>query len=303
MTFKDWVWIVALGIGWGAAFMFNAILLREVGPLSVSFLRIALGAATCWVWVLATGKAVPRAPVILWQVLVLGIFNYAIPFAVYPIAQQYISSAVAGIVNATMPIAVVIVSHYWPGGERANPVKSLGILFGFTGIVVLTLPALRGGQPGEAWAILFTLIAPLCYAVAMNYLRRLKGYDPAVVAAMALTGGAVAIGPAMLAAEGVPTIATPEGWLSLAFLGIALTGVAFIAMYALVPRVGATNASVVTFVAPVSAVLLGHLVLGDAILGAHLVGMGAIFCGLLVLDGRLWRRLGARRAVDRQPDG
>ncbi|MFV0358186.1 DMT family transporter [Tropicimonas sp.] len=303
MALRDWIMVAALGIAWGAAFVFNAILLREVGPLSVSFLRIALGALTCWVWVLATGRHVPWGPVLLWQVLFLGAANYAIPFAVYPIAQQYVTSAVAGIVNATMPIAVVIVSHFWPGGERATPAKSLGIVFGFAGIVVLMLPALRGGRQNEVWAILFMLIAPFCYAVAMNYLRRFRGIDPAVVVAMALTGGAVAIAPVMLAVEGVPVIRSAGGAAALAALGVVLTGIAFILMYALVVRVGATNASVVTFIAPVSAVLLGNALLGDAILPAHLLGMAVIFCGLLVLDGRLLRSLGRVLPPDRQPKG
>ncbi|MFD0978878.1 DMT family transporter [Tropicimonas aquimaris] len=295
MSIRDWLIVVVLGIGWGAAFIFNAVLLREVGPLSVSFLRIALGAATCWAWVLASGKRVPWGAVLAGQALVLGVVNYAIPFAVYPFAQQYITSGVAGIVNAMMPIMVVIVSHFWPGGERATAAKSLGILFGFAGIVVLTLPALRGGAENEVWAILFTLLAPVCYAIAMNYLRRLKGIDPAVIAAMALTSGALAIAPVMLAVEGVPRIATASGWLSVLGLGVVLTGLAFIVLYAIVPRIGATNASTVTFIAPVSAVLLGHLVLGDTIAPSHLLGMAMIFLGLLAIDGRVLRRF--RRAA------
>ncbi|WP_068109572.1 DMT family transporter [Tropicimonas marinistellae] len=290
MAFRNWLIVFVLGIGWGASFTFNAILLREVGPLAVSFLRIAFGAATCWAWVLARGKPVPRSMRFYGQALVLGVLNYAIPFAVYPIAQQYIASGVAGIVNAMMPIMVVIVSHFWPGGERATPAKTLGVLFGFAGIVVLTLPALRGGVSSEVGAILFTLLAPVCYAVAMNYLRRLHGVDPAVVAATALTTGALFMAPAMLAMEGPPIIATPAGVVSVLGLGVVLTGVAFIVLYAIIPQIGATNASIVTFIAPVSAVLLGHALLGDEIETAHLAGMGMIFLGLLAIDGRLLRR-------------
>lgn len=289
MALKDWIWVLALGIGWGTSFIFNALLLQEIGPLSVSFLRIALGAVTCWSWVLASGRRVDWKPILAGQMLFLGIANYAIPFAIYPMAQQFVTSGVAGIVNAMMPIMVVIVSHFWPGGERATLGKSLGILFGFAGIVVLTLPALGSGAESEVWAILFMLLAPVCYAVAMNYLRRFAGMDPAVIAAMALTAGALAIAPAALAAEGAPVIATVEGWVSLVGIGVVLTGLSFIAMYGLVSRVGATNASTVTFVAPVSAVLLGHLLLGDAVEAAHLAGMALIFCGLLVIDGRLLR--------------
>ncbi|NDR57344.1 DMT family transporter [Aliiruegeria sabulilitoris] len=290
MAPKDWLWVLLLGFGWGASFIFNAVLLREIGPLSVSFLRIALGAVTCWAWVFATGKKVPWKPVLAGQILILGVSNYAIPFAIYPVAQQFVTSGVAGIVNAMMPIMVVIVSHFWPGGERATLLRSFGILFGFAGIVVLTLPALASGAGSQAWAILFMLLAPICYAVAMNFLRRFRGIEPAVIAAMALTAGALAIAPVMLAVEGLPVIVTPEGWASLLGIGVALTGLSFIAMYALVGRVGATNASTVTFIAPVSAVLLGRLLLGDPVEPAHLFGMGLIFCGLLVIDGRLFRR-------------
>ncbi len=292
MALKDWLWVLALGIGWGASFIFNAVLLREMGPLSVSCLRIALGAVTCWGWVFARGIEIPWRPVLAGQMLFLGVANYAIPFAIYPLAQTYVTSGVAGIVNAMMPIMVVIVSHFWPGGEKATRARSLGIGFGFAGIIVLTLPALRAGAGNEVWAILFMLLAPICYAVAMNYLRRFRGIDPAVIAAMALTAGALAIAPVMLAVEGLPRIATPEGWASLFAIGVALTGFSFIVMYALAGRVGATNASTVTFIAPVSAVLLGNLLLGDPIQPAHLAGMALIFCGLLAIDGRLLARHG-----------
>ncbi|RYH08763.1 DMT family transporter [Tropicimonas sp. IMCC6043] len=292
MTIRNWFWVLALGFGWGASFLFNAILLRDIGPLSVSALRIALGAATCWAWVWATRKPVPWRPALAAQMLFLGLANYGIPFAIYPMAQQYVTSGVAGIVNAMMPIMVVIVSHFWPGGEKATAGRSLGILFGFAGIVVLTLPAVGRGAESQVWAILFMLLAPICYAVALNYLRRFHGLDTAVLAAMALTAGAVEMTPVMLAVEGVPHITSLAGWLSLIAIGVALTGLSFIAMYALVGRVGATNASTVTFVAPVSAVLLGALVLGDHVETEHLLGMALIFCGLAVLDGRLltWRR-------------
>jgi drug/metabolite transporter (DMT)-like permease len=291
VSFRDWTIVAMLGIGWGASFLFNAILLEEVGPLSVSFLRIALGAATCWIYVLATGRMEPVTLRLLGQVLVLGVISYAVPLALYPMAQQHIASGVAGIINAMMPIMVVIVSQVWPGGERATRAKSLGVGFGFAGIVALMAPAVQSGETVRIWAILIALMAPVCYAVALNYLRRLRSHDPATIAALALTAGALAIAPVMLAVEGCPTLSRPESWGALAVLGPVLTGISFIALYRLVPRIGATNASTVTFVAPISAVYLGHVVLGDSIETVQLFGMVMIFCGLLAIDGRLLRKL------------
>lgn len=290
MAIGDWLLVIVLGIGWGSSFIFNAVLLAEVGPLAVAFLRMATGAMACWAFVLATGRVVPARPGLGWQVLVLGVLNYAIPFALYPLAQRHITSGVAGIVNAMTPVMVVVVSHLWPGGERASRAKSLGVGLGFAGIVALTAPVLRGGGGrSEAWAILIALAAPLCYALALNWLRRLRGIDPAVVAALALSAGAGAILPVMLGLEGVPRIVGAGGWAALAALGPVLTGLSFILFYRLIPRVGATNASTVTFVAPVSAVLLGRAMLGEPVGWPALAGMALILAGLLMIDGRILR--------------
>ncbi len=289
MSFREWIWIAIVGIGWGSSFLFNALLLREIGPLSVSFLRTALGALACWGYVVASGRMVPVSASLLWRVLFLGVMNYSIPLAIYPIGQQFAPAGVAGIVNAMMPIMVVIVSHLWPGGEKATLAKTLGVVFGFAGILVLTVPALMSGEGGEVWAIPFMVLAPLCYAIAMNFLRLLRGYDSAVIAAMALTGGVLAMLPVMLGVEGIPRMTRATTWGALLMLGPLLTGIFFILFYGLVRRVGATNASTVTFIAPVSALVLGHLVLGEEILPSHLLGMTMIFGGLLAIDGRLMR--------------
>lgn len=302
MAARDWIIVIVLGIGWGASFFFNEILLREIGPLSVSMGRVSLGAVACWVYVLASGRRVPFTAALGLPLLFFGAVQYAVPLAVYPLAQEYITGGVAGIVNAMMPIMVVIVSHLWPGGERATLAKSMGALFGFAGIVVLALPTLRQGGGVELWAVMFTLLAPVCYGIALNFIRRFRGIDPATLAALALTAGTVLITPVALAREGVPQITRVETWASLAVIGFVLTGVSFIVIYNLIPRIGATNASTVTFVAPVSAVFLGALILGEEVRLEHLLGMMAIFAGLVLIDGRfvVWAR-GVRR--DHQPKG
>lgn len=293
MSFRYWVMIVTLGMGWGASFFFNAILLREVGPLTVSMGRVALGALGCWAYVFATGRGIRMPVVVLGQVVVLGIVQFAAPFAIYPISQEYISSGAAGIVNAMTPIMVVIVSHFWPEGEKATKTKSAGVLFGFAGIVILTYPALRSGGGSELWALLFALLAPLSYSVALNYVRRLSGIDQSTMVAYSLTGATLFMVPLALGVEGMPVIVRGQTWAAFAVVGFVLTSASFIAVYWLLPRVGATNISTVTFVAPVSAVLLGAFLLGEDVLLPHLLGMVAIFGGLLMIDGRILGRKSA----------
>ncbi|MCV2882348.1 DMT family transporter [Actibacterium sp. XHP0104] len=304
MPLRYWVLIFILGMGWGASFFLNAILLRELGPLSVSMLRIALGALGCWVWLAATGGLVPVSLRQLGQMLVLGLFFYGVPLSVYPLAQQHIGSGAAGIVNALTPVMVVIVSHLWPGGEKATALKSLGVLAGFAGIALLALPALRSGGGAELWAILFAALAPLCYAVAMNHARSIKGMPPTALTAWSLTLATLILTPLALWREGVPQITQPQTWAALGVIGFVLTSAAFILLYWLLPRVGATATSTVTFIAPVSAVVLGVFVLKEELHLPQMIGMLVIFAGLIAIDGRLLRRLYMPRVKpDHQPDG
>lgn len=303
MALKYWLVICVLGIGWGMSFMFNAILLRELGPLSVSLGRVAFGALGCWIYVIAARMPVHLTLGRAIGLLGFGALSYAAPFAFYALGQQHIASGVAGIVNATTPAFAVIVSHFWPGSERATLLKSLGVLCGFIGIVVLSVPILRNGETSQFWAVLLTLCAPICYAFSVNIARAFRDMQPVVLVALALTGAALAILPLALWREGLPVIERTETWLSLLMIGFVLTSAAFIAFYWLLPRVGPTNISTVTLIAPVSALILGTWVLGETLQPEHLMGMAAIFAGLLLIDGRLVRRLWPQLARKDQPKG
>jgi len=290
MPDRDWTIIVILGIGWGTSFFFNEVLLREMGPLTVSFARVTMAAVFCWAWLFATGCSPRVERRLIPQFAFLGAMMFALPFAVYPIGQQYVASGVAGIVNALTPVMVVIVSHFWPGGERATFLKSLGILAGFVGIALLTTRALTTDEPSQVWGTLLIMLAPVSYAIAMNYVRRLFSISVTVVLAWSFSFAALLMLPFATLIEGLPTSLSPVTWAAIAFLGCILTGASFLVAFRILPRAGATKTSTVTFIAPVSAVLIGYFVLQEELGALHFAGMGAIFLGLLLIDGRLFRR-------------
>ncbi|MFP3384531.1 DMT family transporter [Tritonibacter sp. SIMBA_163] len=290
MALRDWAIIVILGIGWGMSFMFNAVLLRELDPLWISTGRVGLGALGCWVFLLARGR---RWRIPMSRALALagfGALSYAIPFSFYAIGQQHIASGVAGIVNASTPALAVVVTHFWPGGERASWRKSLGVGAGLAGIVILSLPILQSGEPSAIWAVLVTLGAPLCYAFSVNVARQFRDMEAVVLVAWALSGATVFILPLAIWSEGLPGALSAQAWGALAIIGFALTSAAFIAMYWVLPRVGPTNITLPTLIAPTSALTLGVLVLGEPLALSHLMGLAAILFGLLLIDGRLFRR-------------
>ncbi|MEP3298048.1 MAG: DMT family transporter, partial [Pseudoruegeria sp.] len=287
---RYWLVVFALGMGWGASFFFNEILLRELGPLSVSLGRVGVGALGCWIWCIGSGRSIALSRGLILPLAVFGLMQYALPLTIYPVGQQFITSSAAGIINAMTPIMVVIVSHFWPGGEQATVPKSVGVLFGFSGIVILAWPALQGGGDSSFWALLFTIIAPLCYGFAINLLRKMDGMDRVSLTTWSLTFSTLFLAPIAIGIEGVPVITKMETWLALAAIGFVLTSAAFITLFWLIPIIGGTTASTITFIAPVSTLILGSLVLNEVLTIYHFAGMAAIFCGLILIDGRLLKR-------------
>ena len=298
MPDRDWIIIVILGIGWGTTFFFNEVLLRELGPVTVSFARVTTAALFCGLWAALAGHRPWQLTGQRGQIAFFGVVMFALPFAIYPIGQQFVASGVAGIVNALTPVMVVVVSHFWPGGERATVLKSLGVGAGLLGMVLLTLPALADESSSRLFGTLFLVLAPVCYAIAMNYVRRLHGLELTVMLTWAFGFAAVFLAPVVALLEGVPGALSPDTWGAIAIIGIVLTGLSFIAAFGILPRAGATKTSTVTFIAPISALLIGYFVLNEDLGPLHLAGMAAIFLGLLLIDGRLFRPNRGRAAAE-----
>lgn len=289
MTARYWALIVFLGALWGCSFLFNAILIRELGPLWVSAGRISIGAAGCWAYFLIMRKTLPRDPRVYAQLLVLGMMNYAIPFALFPYAEQSLASGLVGVLNGLTPMTTVIVSQFWPGGEKASWNKSIGVVIGFVGAAILASPSMGGGT-AEILPILACFAATLCYAFTLNYARRFKGIDSAAVASSSLTGAALVMVPAAFLVHGTPVVTQAETWAALLAIGLLSSSLAFLLLWWLVPRVGATNVSLNTFITPISAILLGVIILHERFELAHMIGIAVIFFGLVFIDGRLVRR-------------
>lgn len=290
MARRDWYWVIFLGIIWGGSFLFNAVLIREIGPLWVSAGRVGIAALASWVFFFATGKKLPKDRSLYFGFFILGTLGYSLPFALFPLSQAYVSAGVAAILNAMTPIMTVIVSHFWRGGENASWGKSLGVLSGFVGVAILASPALLAGGSSQLWAIGASLLATVCYAASLNYTRNFNQLEPTVLAACALTGATVSAVPAAFIVHGIPTLVTLEGWGALLGIGLLATAFAFQIMYRILPRIGPTNFSIVTFIAPLSAIALGITFLDETLQITHILGMVGIFIGLLLIDGRLLKR-------------
>ncbi|QMU58377.1 MAG: EamA family transporter [Boseongicola sp.] len=297
MPYRYWVLIFILGMGWGASFFFNEILLRELGPFTTSLGRISFGALGCWVWLAVRGEKVLISWNMAGMLAIFGLFQYTLPLSIYPYAQQFITSSAAGIVNAMTPILVVLISQVWPGGERATWAKSAGVTMGFLGMVVVLWPEFDGRGESNPIAMIATISAPACYGIALNLIRYLNDVSRTTMTAWSLLFGTLLLAPLALGLEGMPVIKRVETWASLAAIGFVLTSAAFIVLFWLIPRVGGTTASTITLIAPISSIWLGVVFLSEELLPVQLIGMGILFVGLLCIDGRVFRIGRKRRNV------
>ncbi|NMM42954.1 DMT family transporter [Rhodospirillaceae bacterium KN72] len=295
MSALDWGMLVTLSILWGGSFFFNQVALEDLPPFTVVFGRIFLAALILWGVILLRGLAVPRIPVIWLSFLGMAILNNAIPFSLLAWGQTHISSSLAAILNATTPLFGVVVAHVLTSDERATPAKVFGVLAGFGGVAIMIGVDALADIGIDILAQLACLGAATSYAFSSIFGRRFKrlGLTPMVTAAGQVTVSSMILLPLVLIVDRPWTLPMPGSDTILSILGIATlsTALAYILFFRILSSAGATNLMLVTFLIPVSAILLGVLFLGEALAARHVIGMAGIGIGLAAIDGRLLDRL------------
>lgn len=299
MNGRDWTILLGLSVLWGGSFFFLAIALRELPPITIMLCRVFLGALPLLLVLKLRNEKLPTSVRLWGMFLILGLLNNALPFVLYAFAQLRIASGLASILNATTPLWGVLVAHLFTRDERATPAKIIGVLLGFGGVAAMIGTGTHLG--GEALAILMCLGATLSYAFAAVYARRFRplGIPPLTVATGQLLGASLLLLPFSLALERPWTITPPHAvtWAAIAGFALICTSFAYWLYFRLLESAGATNALLVTFLIPATAILLGALVLGEALEPRHYAGMALIALGLAAIDGRPLRRLVPRAAV------
>ena len=294
MSREDWAILLFLSILWGGSFFFIEIALGSVRPFTLVLIRVVLAAAMLWLFLLVKRERLSLPPGALVAFLVLALLNNVIPFILFAWAQETISGGLASILNATTPIWGVIVAHLATADEKATPAKIAGVLLGFAGVALMIGLDFLGEIGGDALAQAECLVATLCYALAGVYARRFRsmGVPPVAVSTGQLTAAALVMLPLVLIFEPpwLATAPTPAAWAALAALALFCTSFAYILYFRLLASAGATNSLLVTFLIPITAILLGALILDERLEPRHFAGMALIGLGLAAIDGRLLSR-------------
>ena len=271
---REWGLFITLGLIWGSSFLWIKIAVAEIGPFALVSWRLLFGLAGLALVVLVRRPEFPRDRRLLGALALLGITNTALPFALISWGEVTIDSAVASILNGTVPLFAMIIAHFSLHDDRMTVPRVVGLVIGFVGVVVLMARDIgpQGVQQGVVGQVA-VLVAALLYAGSSVFARRtLRGVSPTVQAFLPLLSAEAFVWGGALLTES-PRLVPQQGstWLALAWLGILGSCVAYLLYFSLLQSVGPTRATVVTYVFPVVGVILGVLFLKETI-DAHLVG-------------------------------
>lgn len=269
---------------WGAAFMFNDIVVRDVPPLTIVAGRLIIAALV--LIPIAARVATVFPPRSAWPpILFLAAFNNVVPFALITWAQDSITSSLAATLVATMPLFTLIFVNALHT-ERPDLERAFGLVIGFVGTAILIGPDVRDITSADTLGQFAVIGAAAFYAISTVVAReKAVGAPLALASAQMIFGVAIAV-PLALAVHGIPTFDIPrEAAASWVALGVLPSGLAYVLFFVLVQRITATQLSVVSYLIPIVATLLGWLVLNEDI-GLNLIlGLGLIIIGVAAVNG------------------
>src|SRR4051794_8146108 len=301
MNGRDWLVLLVLAVIWGGAFFFIGVAVRHVPPLTYVWLRLTIGAAGLWVYLIVSGERMSLPREVWGSILLLALLNNALPFALFGWSQTHIASGLASILNATTPIWGVLVAHFLTRDERMSPRKVAGVLLGFGGVATMIGPSLLSSLGTNALAQLACVTASLSYALAAVWARRFRriGVSPLSVTTGQLTAGAAIMLPVSLLIDHPWQLAMPplSAWGAIAALALLCTAFGYVLYFRLIDRAGATNALLVTLMVPPTAILLGALFLNETLAPQDFLGLALIALGLAAIDGRLLSLFSKRRPL------
>jgi drug/metabolite transporter (DMT)-like permease len=284
----EWALLVTLSIVWGGSFFFFAIAITELPTFTIVLLRVALGTIALWMVAWFMGLRAPRDAALWRNFLIMGILNNAISFSLIVWGQHEIAAGLAAIINATTPFFTVLVANALTSDERLSVLRLTGAIVGLGGVAVMmgVDSLLRGLSVPHQLAL---VAAAVSYAFASVFGRRFAGEPPLVTAAGQTTASSLVLLPLALAVDQPWQLQWPSAsvWLSILGLAFLCTSLAYVLYFTILKRAGATNIMLVTFLVPVSAILLGALFLNETLGLQHVLGMMGIGLGLALIDGRL----------------
>ena len=292
MSLAQWSQLILVAAVWGTSFFLIEIALREIGPFTLVFYRLALAAVFSVLVLLVTRTRLPLDGSTWWRFFMLGAFNTAIPFSLIASGQVYINGSLASILNATVPVFTVVMAHYLTQDEKMTRLRLAGVIIALVGVCILVGPDAFAGESSSLIGQVAVLGGAMSYAYAGIYARRFDQIPIVQAMTGTLIAACILVCPLAFIFEyplvtsiSIATIA------AIGFMAILATALAYVIYFHVIRSAGATNTLLVVFLVPVTAILLGVIFLNESLNARIVCAVLVVFSGLVVVDGRLVRRL------------
>ena len=283
---KHWTAFIVLGGVWSASFLWIKIALEEIGPNTLVAWRVLFGLLFAGGAVLLQRKAWPRDWAGWFPFLLLGITSVAIPFFLITWGELSIASAVASILNATVPLFTIVIAHLFLQDDKMTVQRVIGLFIGFIGVVVLLSEDLLAGVHGSVLGQAAVILASIFYAGSSVYARRKTQSAPGLVRGAAPLVSATVVmwmvAPALESPFRIPQL--PITWIAILWLGVLGSGLALILWYFLLHEIGPTRTGMVTYIFPLGGVILGVIFLNEHLSWQLAVGALLIISSIVVVN-------------------
>lgn len=288
---RAWAELLILSLIWGASFLSIRIALNEIGPLTAVAHRTGWAMLILWTYVVIRRISVPADLRVWGAFLVMGLLNNVIPFSLMAWGQLHIETGLTSILNAATAVFGVIAAAIFFADERLTTRKATGVTLGFIGVsTAIGLAAFKDFDI-RSLGQLAVIGGTISYALAGVWARKKLGHlKPQVAAAGMLTGASLMTIPAAWIVEGPISLSLqPQTWAAISYYAIVATAIAYMLYYRVLAMAGSGNLMLCTLLVAPVAIVLGAVVLGEALPLRAYIGFGILALGLLILDGRLFK--------------
>lgn len=288
---KSFASIFLLGALWGPSFLLIKIALQGgMPPITIAALRVTIAAVFLGLFILMRGISLPKSPMTYIHMAVIAIFSLALPFCLINMGEQYIDSALAGIINGLTPIVTVILAHFLIHDERMNRKKVLGICLGLIGFLLLLFPNLLTQTIHvDTFGVVAVAIGAISYAVGIVYGRRfLRDTKTLALPLLQVSFAALYLIPIALWFEGMTPIAqiSNAAWISVILLALLGTSLAFVVYFYVLQHYGAIALGTSVFLLPIFAIILGVIFLQEHLSWVVYAGTALILSGMKLVHGK-----------------
>ena len=282
-TAADVARLLFVGAIWGGSFIFISLALKSLGPISIAGWRIALAAIILLAINGVLKQKFPSAPSVWGWLVFIGLLNSALPFFLINWGQQFVSSAETALLVASGTFCALLLSHFVSTDERINRYRLMGVLVGFSGVVVLVVVDLLESGLGAIKGQLAIILAGCSYATSSVFARRVSFLHPVTLSATTMLSACIYMLPlAFILENPLPEQISIDSMLAVLYLGLIGTAYAFVLRFKIIQTNGAVFMAQVGYLVPLFGVLWGALFLSDIISTETWIALGLILAGIAI---------------------